>query len=121
LLITLIVVAVVVLLFAGLVFGGMRYVRNMTVGAVDLTQVADGTYRGDFSRGRFKFSVDVVVANHRIESITSVDAKSETEVTRKISEAIVSQQTVKVDVVSGATLTTKAYSKAVENALEKKK
>jgi uncharacterized protein with FMN-binding domain len=36
---------------------------------------------------------------------------------RKIFERIVAQQSVKVDTVSGASLTTKAVSKAVENAL----
>jgi uncharacterized protein with FMN-binding domain len=121
LLITLIIVAALVVVIVITLFGGMGYIKGMTISPVDLSQVADGTYRGDFSRGRWKFAVEVSLANHRIETIRLTDSKQESDLTRKIVEAIVAKQSVILDAVSGASISTKAFAKAVENALESKK
>jgi uncharacterized protein with FMN-binding domain len=96
----------------------MGAVRRLTIEPVDLSRVADGTYPGAFKAGRFSFSVKVTVKDHRIEAVRSTGrAQAQDAFARKIFERIVAQQSVKVDTVSGASLTTKAVSKAVENAL----
>ncbi len=117
--IVLIVVGVVVVVIAIALIAalnGMSYVRGMTVNPLDLTRVADGAYHGEFARGRFHYTVDVSVADHQIKSVTETDT-SANDVTRQIAQQIVAQQALPVDAVSGASLTTKAFSKAVENAL----
>ena len=73
-------VAVVVgLLVASLAVLGLsgskeqKEVRSMAIEAVDLTKVADGTYRGDFKYGkRSHLGVEVTVATHRITGLKVV-------------------------------------------------
>jgi uncharacterized protein with FMN-binding domain len=97
---------------------GMGYVRKMTVNPVDLSKIADGTYPGSFRRGRFFYSVEVAVKDHRIQAAKSTGSRQAMNaVIEQILERIVQRQSVSVDTVSGASLTTKAVSKAVENAL----
>jgi uncharacterized protein with FMN-binding domain len=99
-------------------FPGMGAVRKMTVNPVDLSKMADGTYPGSFKQGRFSYSVEVTVKGHRIEAVKSTGSKqAQDTVIQRIFARIVEDQTVNVDTVSGASLTTKAASKAVENAL----
>jgi uncharacterized protein with FMN-binding domain len=98
-------------------FAGMGAVRRAVVNEVDLTKVADGSYKGAFGAGRFQFAVTVSVKDHRIEAVDLVDASKATDMTRAISAAIVEKQKVALDAVSGASLTTRAFTKAVQNAL----
>ncbi len=96
---------------------GMGAVRRMTVSQVDLSRIPDGTYRGAFARGRFQFAVDVSVKDHRIDAVALGDPAKANDMTRAIAAAIIERQKVAIDAVSGASLTTKAFTKAVENAL----
>ncbi len=109
---------IVVLIVVGLIaaLNGMSYVRHMTVTPFDLSVAPDGTHHGEFARGRFHFAVDVSVADHKITGVTETD-KSASDVTRRVAQQIVAQQSLPVDAVSGASLTTKAFSQAVSNAL----
>jgi uncharacterized protein with FMN-binding domain len=118
----LLIVGIVLAVFVGLMalaaFPGMGAVRKMTVTPVDLSKIADGTYPGSFKSGRFSYSVEVTVRNHRIEEVKSTGVKqAQDAVIQQIFARIVADQSVRVDTVSGASLTTKAASKAVENAL----
>ena len=88
----------------------------------DLTNKADGTYRGEHSitGTPVKVVLDVILRNHTIASIniiqhirSPVGKKAE-----RITERIIEQQSLDVDAVSGATGSSKAILKAVENALE---
>ena len=118
----LLIVGIILVALVGLMavaaFPGMGAVRKMTVNPVDLAKIADGTYPGSFKSGRFSYSVEVTVKDHRIEEVKSTGgAQAQDTVIRQIFARIVAEQSVKVDTVSGASLTTKAASKAVENAL----
>ena len=110
--------AIVVVIAIGVIaaLNGMSYVRHMSVTPLDVSSASDGTHHGEFARGRFRFAVDVTVADHKITGVTETD-KSANDVTRRIAQQIVSQQSLPVDAVSGASLTTKAFSQAVSNAL----
>ncbi len=113
-----IVLAVLVAAMAIGTFNGMGYVRKMTVNPVDLSTIADGVYAGRFKKGRFSYSVEVTVKDHRIQAVQATDPRQVTSpIIEQIFARIVQEQTVKVDTVSGASLTTKAVSKAAENAL----
>jgi uncharacterized protein with FMN-binding domain len=113
-----IVVAALIGIMAIASLPGMGFVRRMTVSPVDLSKVSDGLYPGSFRAGRFSYSVEVTVKDHRIEAVKSAGRKqAQDAVIRQIFARIVEGQSVKVDTVSGASLTTKAVSKAVENAL----
>ena len=116
----LIALGIVVVLIAGMAVAasaGMGAVRRTVVTDVDMTQVPDGTARGAFHAGRFQFAVTVEVKDSRIAAITLADPAKATAITRAIAAAIVAKQSVRIDAVSGASLTTRAFAKAVENAL----
>ena len=117
----LIVGIIIVALVAAMAIGtlnGMSYVRKMTVNPVDLSKISDGVYAGSFKKGRFSYSVEVAVKDHRIQAVKPTDPKQVTSaIIEQIFARIVQDQSVRVDTVSGASLTTKAVSKAAENAL----
>ena len=99
-------------------FNGMGYVRKMTINPVDLSKIDDGAHAGSFTKGRFSYSVEVAVKDHKIQAVKSTGSgQAMNAVMEEIFARIVQDQTVVVDTVSGATLTTRAVSKAVENAL----
>ncbi len=120
----LLIVGIVVVALVGIMaiaaLNGMGYVRKMTVNPVDLSKIDDGMYVGSFKKGRFSYSVEVVVKDHRIQEAKATDPKQVTSpIITQIFARIVQDQSVRVDTVSGASLTTKAVSKAAENALNK--
>ncbi len=118
--IILIVLAVFVLAGVFFMFNGLGYIKNMNVSEVDLSTVPDGTYSGSFRRGRWVYNVEVTVRDHKIHSISLGEGMGTMagEINDKIIAEILAQQSPKIDAVSGATVTTKALAKAVENALE---
>jgi uncharacterized protein with FMN-binding domain len=88
---------------------------------VDLAKVRDGAYEGDFTYGGFTYEVSVTVASHQIKDIGVVKNRA-TNPAKKAERAlklVLEQQRNNVDAVSGATTTSKALLKAVENALNK--
>jgi len=96
--------------------------KSLTAEMPDLTLKTDGVYRGkyDVSGTPVKATLDVVVQNWRITSIQIVEhfcspigKKAE-----KIIDQIIEHQSLNVDVVTGATASSKAILKAVENALQ---
>jgi uncharacterized protein with FMN-binding domain len=115
------------LLLLGLIFvfgcsnAEVKAVRIMPINHVDLGKVKDGQYTGDFSYGGFAYEVSVKVAGHQIKDISVV--KNRTTKHAKMAEGVVKsildQQRNDVDAISGATTTSKALLKAVENALTK--
>jgi uncharacterized protein with FMN-binding domain len=98
---------------------GMGEIKHLTISNVDLSQKADGVYRGSYHKGRWNYDVEVSMASHRITDIkeTNPSMKATKGLTSKIVEKIVAGQTPKIDVVSGASVNTKAVCKAVEIAL----
>ena len=116
---------IVLLLFAILAFfiscSSSQY-KNMQITLPDLSIKTDGTYRGEanFSGVPTKVTLDTVLQNHRIVSITII-SHSASSIGRKaevIIEEIIKRQSLDVDVVSGSTVSSNAIRKAVENALQ---
>jgi uncharacterized protein with FMN-binding domain len=93
---------------------------DVDVGDVDLRNINDGSYRGEYSAGHVKAVVKVQVKDNRIIDImieqhqNGLGKKAE-----KIIDEIISKQTLNVDVISGATLSSNVIRKAVEEALNK--
>lgn len=87
---------------------------------VDLTTVQDGTYSGEYDSGPVTAAVTVDVSGHKITAI-KID-KHECALGKKAEKIIADIQTAQslnVDVISGATVSSKTIIKAVEIALEK--
>jgi len=113
--------AVLALLVAGalLLTSGLAEGAKAQLNGVDLQNKPDGEYIGAYNFGRWTNTLAVQVKDHRI---TGIDIRRDVmaripncsdEIFRRVIEA----QDTKVDAVSGATVTSKAYLKAIENAL----
>ena len=100
-------------------FIGLRETKELEIHGVDLNTVADGEYTGSYDGYRWKNTVTVTVENHVIIHIERVKGPSgREEIARALTEAVLAAQSPDVDAVTGATADSKAFLKAVENALQ---
>jgi uncharacterized protein with FMN-binding domain len=93
---------------------------NIVITNPDLSTVADGIYQGNAKVGPVRVTLDVAVQDGVITSIDIIRhfngrGKKAEVIVPKIIEA----QSLNVDVISGATGSSKAFLLAVENALAK--
>jgi uncharacterized protein with FMN-binding domain len=93
--------------------------KNLPVSHIDLASVADGTYKGSFCLKRFCYAVEVKMGGGTITDIVLLsNSKSEYgEKASSIKNRIIEAQSLQVDVISGATISSKSIIKAVEKAL----
>lgn len=97
-----------------------KAINSIQISTVNLTFVDDGSYFGKYSSGPCSAKVKVCVKNHKIEKISLLEhkngmgSKAET-----IVDNVVDRQTLDVDTVSGATISSKVILKSTENALLK--
>ena len=94
-------------------------VRNLPINHIDLAQVKDGSYAGQYAYSGFTYEVKVSVAAHKITDISLVKNRStkQAKMAAGVVTRVLDQQRNDVDAVSGATTTSKALLKAIENAL----
>jgi len=100
---------------------GLDAGNKLSINKVNLSSINDGTYNGKYESGRWSNEVSVTVIGHKI---TKLDVAKDVrfpkpEVTQELLSRIVKNQNTDVDVISGSTVTCKAYLKSVENALKK--
>jgi uncharacterized protein with FMN-binding domain len=125
LIITVIILAVIMLaigVFALVLGNGLEATRILKIGGIDPSIVPDGTYEGMYDGGRFTNKVAVTVEDGKItniEVLKTVTFEKE-DVTRQLIGGVIASQSTGIDAVSGATVTTNAYLKAIENALTQK-
>lgn len=94
-------------------------VKSLTVQDVGLTGIADGEYEGEFDLRLVYAKVKVTMHQGRIENITILKHENgRGKRAERIIEDVVSQQKVGVNAITGATASSKAILKAVENALK---
>jgi uncharacterized protein with FMN-binding domain len=125
--ILIILVGVVVIGLGGaLVFteGERKEGKNLMISDVNFKQLNDGTYIGEYEGGRNKWranEVQVTVSSGKLTDIQLLKHKEnqKPEFTTKLYDRVIKSQSLQVDTISGATITSKAYLKSVENALNK--
>ena len=114
---------IIIILISGFGFFYMSYGldlgSSLEINDVDLSTLTNGTYTGTYRSGRWTNTVKVIIKDHRISDIKIVDdiLFSQPAVLDKILNRVINKQRVKVDVISEATVTSKAYLKAIELAL----
>jgi uncharacterized protein with FMN-binding domain len=121
-------VVVVVLAVAGGI--GWSYVskehkeaRSLPLNKVDFNKLSDGKYHGVYAGGMYKWRTnecDVTVTDGKVSDIQlsgTMDPGAENTDYKMLYSRVITQQSLQVDTISGATLTSKAYLQAVENAL----
>lgn len=118
----LIIFVVVLLLFiAGkIVMGNMvRNVHNISVSMPDLSNIQDGDYIGEYSITPVHVKAEISVSNHQIANITILQHDNGLgNAAESIVNDVVEEQSLDVDAVSGATVSSKCILKAVESAIQ---
>ncbi|MGM0215341.1 FMN-binding protein [Enterococcus sp. AZ109] len=86
---------------------------------IDLNTVADGTYTGIYQNKILLAVVQLEVEDYEIISIEILEHKEAyLPQARRISEAVLADQSLEVDTISGATFTCDTVKKAIEDALQ---
>lgn len=119
--IVLIIIILMILTAAGGIYyltRGMDDVKEMSLNGINLNSISDGTYYGSCESGRWTNTLEIYVENGRISRIdVSKDVRFVQEgVSNDLFVKVISAQDTRVDTISGATITSKAYLKAIENA-----
>jgi uncharacterized protein with FMN-binding domain len=113
---------------------GRREALNLTIHEVDFHKLRDGIYLGEYKGTKDNLrdtKVQVTVASGKVTEIQVVAGalakeKQRTEVRNGLSindllDRVIESQSLQVDVISGATISSKVHLKAVENALQQAK
>ncbi len=96
---------------------------SLPLNAINFTRLADGSYHGAYAGGMFGWRVnecDLTVVGGKVSAIQLANSKDKGSGTfdyQMLYDEVIQAQSLQVDTVSGATLTTKAYLQCVENAL----
>lgn len=98
---------------------GMDKIDALAITNSALSSVTDGDHRGTYCEGRWCYDVTVTVKEQKISDIRFNDEKMKMfkDLHATLIKRIIEQQRVDIDCVSGATITSKAFLKAVENAV----
>ncbi len=102
-----------------------REARNLPLNAVDFSRLNDGSYQGAYAGGMYKWRANecqVKVSSGKVTDIQlllSQDPGGKNTQHQALYDRVIQAQSLQVDTISGATLTSKAYLQAVENALVK--
>lgn len=95
--------------------------QNVSMGDLDLSKIKDGTYKGTGTGFRGKITVEVTVKSHKITDIEVLSSSDDSAYINRASDgvikSIIKEQSLNVDVVSGATYSSKGILAAVKNAL----
>jgi uncharacterized protein with FMN-binding domain len=116
-----IIVVLAFLIVAILVACSTTY-KSLTAEMPELSTKTDGVYRGeyDLESTPVKVTLDVIVQNGQITNIQIIKHRRSPigKKAEKIIGSIIERQSLDVDVISGATASSKSILKAVENALK---
>jgi uncharacterized protein with FMN-binding domain len=100
-----------------------REAKSLPLNAVDFSKLSDGVYHGAYEGGMYKWRANecqVTVSSGQVADIQlvgSTDPGGKNTQHEALYDRVIQAQSLQVDTISGATLTSKAYLQAVENAL----
>ena len=120
--------AVMLFLLVGLVWGVYylesvtdykQAVKETTFEEINISDISDGVYIGEYDVNFIYTKVEVTVQNGEITNINILEHRHERGKTAEvITDRIVDEQKIDVDAISGATNSSAVIKKAVENALK---
>ena len=121
-------IAIMLLLLVGLVWGIIylksvadykRAVKETTFEEINISDISDGVYIGEYDVNFIYAKVEVTVQNGEITNISILEHRNERgKSAEAITNKIVDEQKTDVDAISGATNSSTVIKKAVENALK---
>lgn len=94
-------------------------VNSITVSNLNMANITDGIYVGKYSITPVYVEVEASVTEHKITNIKIIEHENGLGgKVEKIVDDVISRQSLEVDAVSGATVSSKCIIKAIENALQ---
>ncbi len=94
-------------------------VGETTFGEIDIADVSNGIYIGEYDVNFIYAKVEVTVEDGEIVSINILEHRHERgKAAETVIEKIIDEQKIDVDAISGATNSSTVIKKAVENALK---
>ena len=124
------IISVIILLFLLIcLICGAVYLKNVadykraigetTFDEIDIADVSDGIYIGEYDVNFIYAKVEVTVEDGEIVSINIMEHRHERgKAAETVIEKIIEEQKIDVDAISGATNSSTVIKKAVENALK---
>ena len=124
-----IILSIVIFIFTIGLIGGAVYLKNVadykqavketTFDEINISDVSDGVYIGEYDVNFIYVNVEVTVQNGEITDIIILEHRHEHgKAAETVINEIVDEQRIDVDAVSGATNSSIVIKKAVENALK---
>ncbi len=96
-----------------------KAVKETTFSDIDIGNIPDGTYIGEYGVNFIYARVEVTVRDGAITNIDILEHKNERgKAAEIVTDRIIAEQKTDVDAVSGATNSSTVIKKAVENALQ---
>ena len=96
-----------------------KAVRETTFEDINISDIPDGVYVGEYDVDFIYAKVEVAVQNGEITNINILEHRHERgKAAEVITDSIVDEQKIDVDAISGATNSSAVIKKAVENALK---
>jgi len=123
--IVIIVIVIAVLAATGIFFitRGLKEGAKLVINDVSVADFKDGKCNGIYKEKRWLSEVDVIIKDHKITKIQLLSEPMANldglDFSNTLFKSVIDNQTPNVDVISGATVTSKAYLKSIENALTK--
>ena len=123
-----VLLVIMLLLLIGLVWGIIylksvsdykQAVKETTFEEINISDISDGVYIGEYDVDFIYAKVEVTVQNGEITNINILEHRNERgKAAEAITNKIVDEQKIDVDAISGATNSSTVIKKAVENALK---
>ncbi len=124
-----ILLSFILLLFLGGLVLGILYLKDVadykqaveeiTFEEINISDVSDGVYIGEYDVNFIYAKVEVTVENGEIKSVNILEHRQERgKAAESVTDKIVDEQKIDVDAISGATNSSTVIKKAVENALK---
>ncbi len=96
----------------------LESVMNIELEDIDLSEISDGTYLGSYKKIPIEVHVKVVVTNHVITDIEiTKHVSGQGKPAEVIIDDVLSEQSLDVDLISGATYSSKIILLAIKDAL----
>jgi len=99
-------------------------IMSMPFSQINFDELGEGSFEGYFEGGMYKWrenSIKVTIVSGKITDVQVLQNKENrpSEFTNDLFERVINKKSLEVDTISGATLTSKAYLKGLEDALKK--
>ncbi len=124
-----ILLSLILLLFLGGLVLGILYLKDVadykqaveeiTFEEINISDISDGVYIGEYDVNFIYAKVEVTVENGEIKSVNILEHRQERgKAAESVTDKIVDEQKIDVDAIAGATNSSTVIKKAVENALK---